>query len=52
MLYLDYIFRMSIDIIKKMVSHLKKARSRRYPAETMTDTVYADDLALLENILA
>ena len=26
-----------------------KARSRRYPAETMTDTDYADDLALLTN---
>ena len=27
----------------------KEARSRRYPAETMTDADYADDLALLAN---
>ena len=30
---------------------LEKARSRRYPAETITDTDYADDIALLANIL-
>ena len=28
---------------------LKKARSRQYPAETMTDIDYADDIALLAN---
>ena len=28
---------------------LKKARSRRYPAKTITDPDYADDLALLPN---
>ena len=33
-----------------MVSHLKKkTSSTRYPAETMTDTDYADDLGLLTN---
>ena len=31
---------------------LKQARSRRYPAETITDSDYADDLALLTNTLA
>ena len=28
---------------------LKKIRSRRYPAETITDKDYADDIALLAN---
>ena len=28
---------------------LKKARSRQYPTETITDVNYADDLALLAN---
>ena len=31
---------------------LKKARSRCYPTETITDTDYADDIALLENTSA
>ena len=30
-------------------SHAKKARSKRYPAETITDADHADDLALLAN---
>ena len=34
---------MSIDIIKE------KVRSRRYPAETITDADYADDIALRTN---
>ena len=33
-----------------MVSHTqKKAKSKLYPAETMTDSDYADDLVLLAN---
>ena len=28
---------------------LKKARSRQYPAETITNAIYADDIALLVN---
>ena len=28
---------------------LEKARSRRYPAQTITDADYADDVALLAN---
>ena len=31
---------------------LQKARSRQYPAETLTDADYMDDLALLTNIPA
>ena len=35
--------------MKIIVSHLKKARSRQYTAETITGDDYADDLALLAN---
>ena len=28
---------------------LEKARSRRYPVQTITDADYADDIALLAN---
>ena len=31
------------------VSHLKKKRRRRYPAKTITDADYADDIAILAN---
>ena len=31
---------------------LAKERSRRYPAQTVTDADYADDIALLANTLA
>ena len=34
---------------RKLFHMKKKARSRRYPAEIMTDAVYADDLAFLAN---
>ena len=44
---LDYVLRMLIDLIKKIGFALKKARSRWYPAELVTDTDYADDLGLL-----
>ena len=32
-----------------MISHLKKTRSKQHPTETVTNTDYADDLALLIN---
>ena len=36
-----------------MLSHLKKkARTKQYPAEIITDTDYADDLELFTNIIA
>ena len=44
----DYILWMLIDLIKNGFT-LKKARSRWYPAETMIDADYADDLAFLVN---
>ena len=47
---LDYKLRASIDLIKENSFTLKKkVRCRQHPAETTTDTDYADDLALLTN---
>ena len=38
---LDYVLRTSIELTKK--------RSRRYPARTITDADYANDIAILAN---
>ena len=47
---LDYVLRTSIDKIRENVFELtKKKRSRRYPAKTITDADYADDIAILAN---
>ena len=46
---LDYVLRMSIDKIRENGFELTKKRSRRYPAKTITDADYADDIALLAN---
>ena len=46
---LDYILRTSIDNIRENDFMLAKKRSRRYPAKTITDDDYADDIALLAN---
>ena len=40
---------MSIDKIRENGFKLTKKRSKRYPAKTITDAKYADDLALLAN---
>ena len=40
---LDYVLRTSIDKIRENGFELKKKRSRRYPAKTITDTDYAND---------
>ena len=45
----DYLLRTSIDKIKENGFELRKKRSRRYPAKTITDANYADDRALLAN---
>ena len=45
----DYVLRTSFDKIKENGFKLTKQRSRRYPAEKITDTDYADDIALLAN---
>ena len=44
---LDYVLRTSIDKIKENGFELTKKRSRRYPAKTITDVDYADDIAIL-----
>ena len=49
---LDYVLRMSVDIMKDNGFKLAKKRSRRYLAQTITDADYADDKALLANTLA
>ena len=48
-IYLDYVLRTLIDKIKVNGFKLTKKRSRRYPAKTITNADYADDIALLEN---
>ena len=51
-IFLDYVLRTSIDLMKENGFKLTKERSRKYPAQIMTDTDYADDLALLANTTA
>ena len=46
---LDYVLRTSSDKIRENGFELKKTRSRRYPAKTITDADYADHIALLAN---
>ena len=46
---LDYVLRTSIDKIRENGFELTKKRSRRHPAKTITDTDYADDIAILAN---
>ena len=46
---LDYVLRTLIDKIKENGFELTKKRSRRYPATTITDADYADDIAILAN---
>ena len=47
----DYVLRTSIDKIRANGFELAKKRSRRYPAKTITDADYADDIAILANTL-
>ncbi len=46
----DLIYCFVIDKIRENGFELTKRRSKRYPAKTITDADYADDLALLANI--
>ena len=46
---LDYVLRTSIDLMKENGFKLAKGRSRRYPAHTITDEDYVDDIELLTN---
>ena len=47
---LDYVLRTSIDKIKENGFKQTKERSKSYPAKTITDADYTDDIALLEKI--
>ena len=48
---LDYLLRTSRDLMKENGFTLKKkTRNRRYPAQTITDADWADDIPLLANI--
>ena len=49
---LDYVLGILIDEMKNNGFNLTKERSRRYPAQTITDADYADDIALPVNTLA
>ena len=46
---LDYVLRTLIDKIRENGFELTKKRSRRYPAKTIIDADYADDIAILAN---
>ena len=46
---LDYVFRTSIDKIRENGFDLTEKRSRTYPAKTITDADYANDIAILAN---
>ena len=46
---LDYVLRTSIDKIKENSFELTKKRNKRYPAKTIIDTDYADDIVILAN---
>ena len=46
---LNYILRMLIDLMKINGFTREKARSRHYPAQTIMDTDYADDITPLAN---
>ena len=46
---LDYVLRTSIDLMKENSFKLVKERSRSYPAQTITDADYTDNIALLAN---
>ena len=46
---LDYVLRTLIDKIKENGFELTKKRRRKYPAKTITDADYADDVVILAN---
>ena len=48
-IFVSLFLRTSIDKIKENGFELTKKRSRRYPATTITDADYADDIAILAN---
>ena len=48
---LDYLLRTSIDEIRENGFELTKKRSRRHPTKTISDSDYADDIAIAETLL-
>ena len=50
-IFLGYTLRKSADINKELGLTLTRAKSSRYPAKTITDIDYADDIALLSNTI-
>ena len=48
-IYLDYALRTSIDKIKENGFELTKKRTKRYPAKTITDADYANDITIRAN---
>ena len=46
---LDYMLRISADNIKENGFNLTKERSRRYPAKTISNADYTNDIGLLAN---
>ena len=48
-IFRDYMLKTSIDKMKENSFKLIKERSRSYPAQTITDADYADDIVLLAN---
>ena len=51
-LFIIYVLRTSIDIMKDNGFKLAKERNRRYPILTITDADYADNIVLLANTTA
>ena len=48
---LDYILKTSLDNNRDICFTLTERKSRRYPAEQITDTDYADDIDVISNTL-
>ena len=46
---LDYVLRMSIDLMKENGLKMAKERSKRYPIQTITDMDCTNDIALMVN---
>ena len=51
MIVLDYVLRMSVDKMKDSGLEIHPRRSTRYPAQYLTDTDFADDIALISGSL-
>ena len=51
-IYVDYVLRTSIDLMKENGFKLAEERNRTYPAQTIMDVDYADDIVLLVNTSA